>query len=196
MNNPWDTSKPTFTWPNIPEPTETGLAARPDWLTDELVLTLVKAGFPPDQDGMLLLHKHAKEQLDYWKEKEMEYRKICANFLVPDKNEGMNNVELGNGFIAKVGIKFNYKLDNDNDVVWAGLTKIESLGNEGKFVAERLVSWTPNFLLTEYRQLQEDAEKDSPFAKDALKIINEFLVITDAAPTLAIQEPKQKKGKK
>jgi hypothetical protein len=42
--------------------------------------------------------------------------------------------------------------------------------------------------------LQEDAEKDSPFAKDALKIINEFLVITDAAPTLEIKEPK--KGKK
>lgn len=186
MNNPWDTS--------VPEPTETGLAARSDWLTDELVLTLVKAGYSPDQDGMLLMHKHAKEQLDYWKEKEMDYRKICAAFLVPDKTEGMNNVELGGGYTAKVGIKYNYNLSNDNDVVWAGLEKIENLGNQGKFVAERLVSWTPNFLLTEYRQLQEDAEKDSPFAKDALKIINEFLVITDAAPTLEIKEPK-KKGK-
>jgi hypothetical protein len=79
--------------------------------------------------------------------------------------------------------------------VWAGLERIENLGNQGKFIAERLVSWHPSFLVTEYRQLQEDAEKEgSNFAKDALKIINEFLVITDAAPSLEIREPK--KGKK
>ncbi len=182
MNNPWDTStQPT------PEP------ARSDWLTDDIAKALKLYQCSPDQDGMLLLHKTAKEQLDYWKEKEMEYRKICANFLVPDKTEGMNNVELGNGFVAKVGIKYNYKLDSDNDKVWAGLEKIENLGNQGKFVADRLVSWHPSFLVTEYRQLQEDAKKDSPFAKDALKIINEFLTITDAAPTLEIKEPKAKK---
>jgi hypothetical protein len=189
MNNPWDTSIPQ----QAPEPTETGLAAKPDWLTDELVLTLVKADYSPDQDGMLLMHEAAKEQLDYWKEKEMEYRKICAKFLVPQGTEGMNNVELGNGFVAKVGIKYNYKLDSDNNKVWAGLEKIENLGNQGKFVADRLVSWSPSLSLSEYRELQDQAEKGSLFAKNCLKEISGFLTIVDAAPTLEIKEPKKKK---
>jgi hypothetical protein len=181
MNNPWDTMQPAI------EP------IKPSWLTDELTNALIVGGYTLDQDGMLLMWQHSQKALAQAKESEMEYRKICVNFLVPEKTEGMNNVELGGGFVAKAQIKFNYKLDSDNDKVWAGLTKIENLGNEGKFVAERLVSWTPNFLLTEYRQLQEDAEKGSQFAKDALKVINEFLVITDAAPTLEIREPKKKK---
>jgi hypothetical protein len=189
MGNPWDTLNPApivNQWP-LPE--------KPSWLTDEIKIALENNGLPIDQDGMLLLQQRAKNQLDYWKEMEMEYRKICAAFLVPTKTQGMNNIELGNGFTAKVGIKYNYKLDSDNDKVWNGLSKIENLGNEGKFVADRLVSWTPNFLLTEYRQLQEDSEKGSTFAKDALKVINEFLTITDAAPTIDIKEPKGKKKK-
>ena len=123
----------------------------------------------------------------------MEWRKICAAFLVPAKTEGTNTVELGNDYKAKVNYKYNYKLANDNDVVWAGLERIEKLGNEGKFVAERLVSWSPSFLLTEYRQLQEDAEKGSEFAKAALKEINSFMTVSPASPTLEIIEPKKKK---
>jgi hypothetical protein len=141
-----------------------------------------------------MLHKRSKEQLDYWKEEEMKLRKIAVVELVPNpiKNEGMNTVELGNGYQAKVGIKMNYKLVNDNDAVWAGLERIEKLGNEGKFVAERLVSWQPSFLLTEYRQLQEDAEKGSEFAKNALKEISGFMTISEASPTLEIKEPRKK----
>ena len=166
---------------------------KPSWLTDEIKAQLEMNKLPIDQDGMLALHQMAKDKLSFWKETEMEYRKVCVAFLVPEKTEGMNTVELGNGYSAKVQIKYNYKLDSDNDHVWAGLEKIEKLGNNGKFVAERLVSWTPNFLLSEYRQLQEDAEKDNLFAKEALKIIGEFLTITEAAPTLDIKEPKAKK---
>lgn len=178
MNNPWTTP-----------PVET----KPDWLTDHIEDILKANQLPTNQDGMLMLQQRAKQNLDYWKEKEMEYRKVCAAFLVPDKTEGTNTVDLGNGYQAKVGIKYNYKLNNDNDIVWAGLDKIKALGNEGSFIADRLVSWSPSFLLTEYRQLQEDAEKGSQFAKDALKIVNEFMTITDAAPTLDIKEPKAKK---
>jgi hypothetical protein len=186
-NNPWDISTPE------PSSLMPLTSTKPDWLTDEIATALVDRNLPLDKDGMLMLWQHSQKALAQAKENEMDYRKICVNLLIPKPVEGMNNVELGGGFVAKAQIKYNYKLDSDNDKVWAGLTKIENLGNEGKFVAERLVSWTPNFLLTEYRQLQEDAEKGSQFAKDALKVINEFLTITDAAPTLEIREPKKKK---
>lgn len=170
-------------------------SAKPEWLTEEIEKLLKAYQFPISNDGMLMLWQKSKENLDHWKAIEMEYRKITTAMLVPDhnRNEGMNTIELGSGYAAKVGIKMNYKLASDNDVVWKGLEAIEKLGNEGKFVAERLISWSPNFLLTEYRQLQDDAEKGSDFAKNALKEIEKFMTITEASPTLEIKEPKKKK---
>lgn len=181
-NNPWSQSI------EAQQP-----SAKPEWLTEAIEQELANKGFPRDKDGMLLLWQRAKTRLNLYKELEMQYRKICAAFLVPAKTEGTTNVELGNGYQAKVKNKYNYKLDNDNDRVWSGLEKLGQLGNEGKSVADRLVSWTPNFLLTEYRQLQEDAEKGSQFAKKALKVVAEFMTITEAAPELEIKAPKEKK---
>lgn len=170
-------------------------SAKPEWLTPELETALTNNLLPLDKDGMMMLWQRSKAYLDHWKALEMEYRKVTTAMLVPDhnRNEGMNTIELGSGYAAKVGIKMNYKLASDNDVVWKGLEAIEKLGNEGKFVAERLISWSPNFLLTEYRQLQDDAEKGSDFAKNALKEIEKFMTITEASPTLEIKEPKKKK---
>lgn len=172
---------------------EWGIPEKPSWLTEEIKHKLQFNGFPIDRDGLLLLHKQAKEKLDFWKAEEMELRKLTVQVFVPEKAEGTNTVELGNGYELKAKVKYNYKLDSDNDKVWAGLERIEKIGNEGKFIADRLVSWTPNFLLTEYRQLQENSEKGSLFAKEVLKEIESFLTITEAAPELEIKEPKAKK---
>lgn len=186
MNDPWAQQQPN-PW------SQTETISKPDWMTQEIQDTLIANNMPVNQDGMLMLWQNTKAELDRVKEMEMERRKICVNFLVPTKQEGTTNVALGGDWNAKVVNKFNYKLDSDNDKVWAGLEQIEKLGNEGKFVADRLVSWTPNFLLSEYRQLQEDAEKGSIFAKQALEIITTFMTITDAAPTLEVAEKKRRK---
>lgn len=148
------------------------------------------------QDNLLMRWQKAKEQLSFWKDAEMELRKECAAFLVPAKTEGTTNVELGAGYKVKVVNKYNYKLASDNDIVWAVLDKIGKIGNQGKFIAERLVSWTPNFLKTEYTTLQEEANKGSEDAKQILAIVNnEMLTITEDAPTLEIVEPKVSKKK-
>lgn len=185
MNNPWLQAAAAS------EP----IQEQPEWLTDDVKRALNIFHFPHTQDGMLMLHKKTKENFDFYKEQEMAYRKICASFLVPDpqKHEGMNNVELGNGYTAKVGIKFNYKLDNDNTKIWEALDRIKKISNQGTFIAERLISWHPSFLVTEYRMLQEEAETGSPDAKLILKEVETILTITDAAPTLEIKEPKVKK---
>lgn len=168
-------------------------STKPAWLTDEIETTLLFHNLPIDSNGMLMLWQKSKEELQSVKEKEMEYRKICAALLVPAKSEGTTNVELGGGYKAKVVHKYNYTLP-DNDKTWAALDKISAIGNEGKFIADRLVSWTPNFLKTEYTTLQEEAEKGSEQAKAILKIVNEELItIVPAAPTLDIVEPKVKK---
>lgn len=179
MNTPW----------TVPE------ATRPSWLTNEIQAVLESKKYPVNKDGMLMLWQQTKIDLASIKEAEMDYRKICADFLVTDhqKNEGTNTVELGNNYQAKIGIKFNYKLDSDNDKIWKSLDKIASIGNEGSFIAQRLISWTPNFLLTEYRTLQEEKDKGSQVAADILKEIESILTITEAAPTLEIKEAKKKK---
>lgn len=143
-------------------------------------------------DECLLLWADMKKAIETAKEAELEFRKYIVKREFPDANEGMNNKELGEGYMLKAGIKLNYNLA-DNDTVEATLEKISAMGNSGSAIADRLVSWKPNFLLTEYRTLVEDKEKGSKFADECLKIISEMLTITDGAPTLEIKEPKRKK---
>jgi len=178
---------------NFDNPWATPAPEKLSWLTPDIAAALLAKNYPVNQDGMLMLWKDTEAALKQAKELEMEYRKICVAFLVPAKTEGTTNVELGGGYIAKAVTKFNYKL-KDNDAVDKALDKIAKVGNQGAFIAERLVSWTPNFLKTEYTTLQEEAEKGSQDAKAILEIVNsEMLVITDAAPSLEIKPPKAKK---
>lgn len=157
---------------------------------------LVNNQLPLDQDGLLMLHKKYKEWLDFYKEAEMELRKLTVSVLVPNPtpaNEGVNTVPLGNGYDAKVTLKFNYKLSDDNEQIENVLDEIAAIGNEGTFIAERIVTWKADFHVTEYRSLMEQAEKNNPMAIAILAKVNTILTITDAAPTLAIKEPKSKK---
>lgn len=144
------------------------------------------------QDQLLVKHEELKERLAQAKEAEMELRKYIVKRAFPNAHEGTNTLDLGNGYSLKAGVKFNYKLE-DNDKVEAGLDRITKIGNQGGFIADRLVSWTPNFLLTEYRALQEQADGGSEEAKAILKEVNSFLIVSDAAPTLEIKAPKAKK---
>jgi hypothetical protein len=145
-----------------------------------------------NEDALLLLWADKKAAIEKAKAEEMDLRKYIVGREFPKKNEGTNRKELGGGYDLKAVVKYNYNLA-DNDTVEATLDKISKLGNAGSAIADRLVSWKPNFLLGEYRQLQEDKEKGSQFANEALSIINEMLTITEGAPTLEIIAPKAKK---
>lgn len=160
-------------------------------ITPEIKELLVREKLSVDRDGVLLLWQKSKEWLDKYKSLEMDLRKIAVKLTVTEPKEGMNTVELGNGYQAKAQIKYNYKLAA-NDLVEICLNEIASIGNEGAFIADRLVSWTPNFLLTEYRSLQEEAAKGNETAQKILKVTEKMLTISEAAPTLEIKEPKKK----
>lgn len=145
-----------------------------------------------NQDQLLMQHQQLQIDLSALKAEELELRKYIVNRAFPQKSEGVNKKDLGSGYILKSNIKYNYRL-SDNDTVEACLDNISKIGNQGSFIADRLVSWSPNFLLTEYRQIQEAAEKGSEEAKAILKEIEPMLTIIEAAPTLEIVEPKDKK---
>lgn len=137
-------------------------------------------------------HRKLQDDLAILKAKEMDLRKYIVSRAFPQKEEGTNTKELGNGYELKAVIKYNYKL-SDNDVVEKTLQEIAAIGNEGSFIADRLVGWTPNFYKTEYNKLQDDAAAGNENAKKILKLCEKMLTITDAAPTLTIKEPKVKK---
>lgn len=145
-----------------------------------------------NEDQLLLLWKNKKDAIATATAEEMDLRKYIVKREFPKPKEGMNNKELGAGYVLKANVKYNYNLA-DNDTVEATLEKLANMGPSGSAIADRLVSWKPNFLLTEYRQLEEEKIKGSQFAQTALSVIGEMLTITDAALTLEIKEPKGKK---
>lgn len=170
----WNTNAAPTAWPSDPKPSNPYDAM--------------------SEDQLLMAHIELKKAIETAKEQEMELRKYIVNRAFPDKHEGMNTKELGAGYQLKAAVKYNYSLA-DNDTVEATLEKLSGMGAAGSAIADRLVSWKPNFLLTEYRQLCEDKEKGSQFAQTALNVIGEMLTITEGAPTLEVKEPRSK-GKK
>jgi len=169
--------------------TNNGFGAHPQWPINP---TPSNPWDTMNEDQLLMLWQQKKQAIENAKAEELELRKYIVKREFPKANEGMNTKELGAGYQLKAGVKFNYNLA-DNDTVEATLERLSNLGNAGSAIADRLVSWKPNFLLTEYRQLCEDKEKGSKFAVDALNIISEMLTITEAAPTLEIKEAKVRK---
>lgn len=145
-----------------------------------------------NEDALLMLWADKKKAIQEAQEDEMTLRKYIVGRAFPQKQEGMNTKELGAGYQLKAAIKYNYNLA-DNAKVEECLNHISDLGNEGPFIADRLVSWKPSFLLTEFRQLQEAKDRGDARAVQILNIVNKMLTITEAAPTLEIKAPKVKK---
>jgi len=144
------------------------------------------------EDQLLLLWEQKKKAIEIAKEEEMDLRKYIVKREFPKPQEGTNTKELGRGYQLKSVIKYNYNLSS-NDIVEKCLDHISALGNEGPFIADRLVSWKPSFLITEYRDLCERKDKGDASAIKILNIVNEMLTISEAAPTLEIKSPKGKK---
>ncbi len=137
-------------------------------------------------DQVLQAWEHSKAALNNAKEAEMEWRKYAATRHFQQPAEGVNTLELNNGYELKYTRKLNYKL-LDNDTVDKCVDRIAKID---KGVADRLISWTPSFLLTEYRKLEEDNSEQS---RQMLSLCHVMLEINEAAPTLAIKEPKKAK---
>lgn len=97
------------------------------------------------------------------------------------KEEGTENVELGNDYKLKAVFKQSYTFP-DKVKLDEALSKIEETGEAGKLVAERLVRYKPELSVTEYKKL------DSIYRK----VIDEVLITKPSTPSLELVEPKVK----
>lgn len=147
-----------------------------------------EAEYIAERDRLLQEWQAAKAILESAKARELETRTASVDFMAdPEKVGSVDNVDLGNGYKAKMKIPINYgfikdasgKLDKSR--IDKALSKIEKDGAAGELIAERLVKWDPKLSLTEYKLL-------SPKYKN---IIDEVIVTSEGTPTLEIVEPKK-----
>ena len=139
-----------------------------------------------NRDAKIIAWEAAVKALDAAKDAEAALRKeILKTAFAFDPEalrEGTENFELGNGYKLKAVFKISRNLNNENEAVDKVLSKIEKTGPAGELIAERLVKWTPDLSLTEYKQLPEKLKS----------IIDEVIVTSEGAPTLEIIAPKSK----
>jgi hypothetical protein len=133
------------------------------------------------RDELIMKWEASRKALEAAKASELELRNAVKTVCFPDALEGTSRIELGNGYELKCVAKLNYTLA-DNDKVEAALDRLEKTGNEGAFLAPRLVNWKPSLSLSEYRDL----------APQYKAIIDDVLTVKPGTPTIDIVEPKGK----
>ncbi|QEG09350.1 hypothetical protein PM395_gp56 [Xanthomonas phage Samson] len=149
-----------------------------------------EAEYIAERDRLLVDWQAKKAALEVAKEAELEARKLAVMFMHdPAKSGTTENVELGGGYKAtmKVPVRYGFVQNaegkTDKARIEKALSKIEKTGQAGELIAERLVKWTPELSLTEYKQLPDNFRK----------IIDDVIVTSEGTPTLEIKEPKAKK---
>lgn len=120
---------------------------------------------------------------------EMALRKELMAMAFPTAVEGTNNFDLGHGYTLKGVKKLTYDLNNKADAGYPtdkAYDEIVALGNEGAFLAERLIVYKPELSVSEYKKL----DPNNPTHVQIKAIIDEVLTIKDASPTLEVATPK------
>lgn len=135
-------------------------------------------------------HDHAKAVLERAKNSEMEARLMVGNYAFPvaGRKEGVNNLELSDGRVVKLGHKVNYKLSGDNEKVEKAEEACEAIGNEGSFLVERIITWEAKFSKSEYNKLDTSIPTHAKVKAE----IDKVLEVSNGTPSLEIKEPKAK----
>jgi hypothetical protein len=128
-----------------------------------------------------------KAEFNRLQQLEREKRALLYQTLFPGNVDTTETIDLGGDFKFKATGTLNYKLkfskkENGADDLNAALDAIEKTGNEGTFIAERLVTWSPELAVGEYKKLAAD----SPIKA----AIDAVLTITPGSPTLELVKPK------
>lgn len=138
------------------------------------------------RDRLLTEWRSYSQILATAKTDEMNIRKAVVGFVTdPSKVAGTENIDLGQGWKLKAVKKENYGFIKDDDgkideaAIDRACAKLAKLQNGG-YIAERLISWSPSLSVKEFKGLTPEMHK----------IIDPIVVISAGAPTLEIVAPK------
>lgn len=137
------------------------------------------------KDTILTEWKEANQLLTAVKAREALLRtELVGAFSMEAKPgySGTENVTVGWGYTLKIVHKINYNLDksDSNAKVDAMLDALEKSQPFGSVIAERLVKWSPELSVSEYKKL-DNAQK---------AIVDKVLTIKDATPSIELVPPK------
>jgi hypothetical protein len=138
-----------------------------------------------NKDALLADWRVASENLASAKHIEARLRKeVVAAFSQDQKpgHSGTETLDIGFGYKLKIVHKLSYKLDNANicEKLHAVLDKIEKSVEGGNIIAERIVKWSPELSLTEYKLLSNPHKA----------LIDTVLTVSDATPSIELVSPK------
>lgn len=140
-------------------------------------------------DDLLLAHwEGAKKDFAQAKDDEMVLRMAVGKRFFPTPKEGTQHRILPDGRDLKLVFKLSYNLGKYEDVKQAQLRMIAA-GNEGPFLADRLIKFSADCSVSEYRKLDDEVKKGNGTAIEVMNALNTVLTIKPGAPTLEIGEP-------
>lgn len=154
----------------------------------EQPLTVGSPEWVAKRDTLLAAWDNAKEVLERAKESEMIARKAVVAFSFDDKQEGTQRIALNNGYGLKLSQSLSYNIIKSNDEVDKAEDTARTIGNEGQFLFERIITWTPNFSKSEYKKLDTNLETH----KRIKVLVDDLIEGKMSSPQLKIEEPKAK----
>jgi len=120
-----------------------------------------------------------KSELSHLKDEESSLReRVYKEIFNSNEKNGTHYIDLSNGYRLKLVCKTNFNFV-DAESLESACDKLNSTP-EGFVIAQRLVKWTPELVLSEYKKLLSDHKF----------IIDEALVTKPAKPTIELVEPK------
>lgn len=129
-------------------------------------------------DEMLIEQQEAAKQAAFFTARDKELRGLIYGLAFKGLEDGtQHTTALGNGYKLKGKRPISYKLSSDVD---SALEAIAKVGNEGSFIADRLIKWSPSLSLTEYNALSDEQRK----------IVDPCITTTPGLPVIEVVEPK------
>jgi hypothetical protein len=133
-------------------------------------------------DELILEQQEAAKQAAFYSKRDKELRALIYGMAFAGLDYGtQHNTPLGKGYFLKGKRPVNYKVDPNT--VDAALDELSQLGNEGSFVADRVIKWSPELSLTEYKNLTAEQKA----------IVDKVITTTPGLPTLEVVAPKEGK---
>lgn len=137
------------------------------------------------RNALLKAHQDSVNALNEAKALESKLRmEVLTSLFSYDENNlrsGTENIDLGDNWVCKAEFKTSHKLDNKDNAVEYMLDKLESMGEEGKFLAERIVKFKPELSLTEYKTLPSEYRA----------IVDTVVTTKNSLPTVSIVQRKR-----
>jgi len=124
------------------------------------------------RDQVLLAWQEASTEANAAVQRERQLRQLAFQLSVPNPKEGVNNLDLGNGWLLKANHNLNY-------TVQSGALLTATLEALPKELAERLVKFQPKLSISTFKSL----------ADDQARLFAPLVTIKPGLPSLQIIKP-------